>query len=117
MHYKNGREAKNGDKVMSFSNYPNSRPTVGILYDANPAGGNTCNGRLAAIGTSDPVADLSECLHLDDVRQNLGGLVADSSKPVIEDKPQEEDNSDEKTDGPQSDVAAAAGGITQTALE
>ena len=35
MHYRNGREAKNGDKVVLFSGYSN--PVVGILYDASAA--------------------------------------------------------------------------------
>jgi hypothetical protein len=32
MHYKNGREAKNGDKVILLSAY--GSPVIGILYDA-----------------------------------------------------------------------------------
>jgi hypothetical protein len=64
MHYKNGREAKNGDKVVLFPSY--GPPTVGILYDA-VAGNNDCNGRVARMAPSDPCPDLKECLHLDDV--------------------------------------------------
>lgn len=64
MHYKNGREAKNGDKVMIV---PQSygHPVVGILYDAQ-AGNDYCNGRLAPISNNDPYPNLKECLHLDD---------------------------------------------------
>ena len=66
MHYRNGREAHNGDKIMVVSNYPQYRPpVVGILYDA-VAGNDHCNGRLARIDSTDPMPDLSECLHLDD---------------------------------------------------
>ena len=65
MHFKNGRPAKNGDKVISIPSY--GTPVVGILYDAVP-GNNTCNGRLAATSLNDPTANLSECLHADDVR-------------------------------------------------
>jgi hypothetical protein len=64
MHYKNGREAKNGDKVILVPSY--GPPRVGILYGAT-AGNDTCNGNLAQISQSDPVANLSECLHADDV--------------------------------------------------
>ena len=64
MHYKNGREAKNGDKVALFPSY--GPPTVGILYDA-VRGNNDCNGRVARMASSDPCPDLKECLHLDDV--------------------------------------------------
>ncbi len=64
MHYKNGREAKNGDKVMLLP--MNGMPIVGILYDA-VAGNDYCNGRIAPTGSSDPCPNLKECLHLDDV--------------------------------------------------
>jgi hypothetical protein len=62
MHYKNGREAKNGDKVMLIPSW--GSPVVGILYDAT-AGNDTCNGKLAPILPSDPCPNLQECLHLD----------------------------------------------------
>lgn len=63
MHYKNGREAKNGDKVMVIPTY--GPPTVGILYDAQ-AGNDYCNGKIAPISQSDTMPNLKECLHLDD---------------------------------------------------
>jgi len=65
MHYKNGREAKNGDKVLLLSSY--GAPVVGILYDA-VAGNNTCNGKIAPCSPSDPMPNLAECLHVDDVK-------------------------------------------------
>lgn len=65
MHYKNGREAKNGDKVVLFPAY--GPPVVGILYDAT-AGNDYCNGRIASLSPSDPCPNLSECLHYDDVK-------------------------------------------------
>lgn len=64
MHYKNGREAKNGDKVMLFSGYSN--PVVGILYDASTEN-DYCNGKLAITKPDDLCPNLQECLHLDDV--------------------------------------------------
>lgn len=64
MHYKNGREAKNGDKVMLIPSY--GAPVVGILYDAT-AGNDYCNGKLAPTSPNDPCPNLKECLHLDDV--------------------------------------------------
>lgn len=64
MHYKNGRIAKNGDKVVLV---PSSGPPVaGILYDA-VAGNNDCNGKIAVTRTNDPCPDLKQCLHADDV--------------------------------------------------
>jgi hypothetical protein len=78
MHYKNGRAAKNGDKVVLFSSY--YAPIVGILYDA-VAGNDTCNGRLAPIQPNDPCPNLKECLHLDDVLAALPENVRDITAP------------------------------------
>jgi hypothetical protein len=77
MHYKNGREAKNGDKVVLFPSY--GAPVVGILYDAT-AGNDFCNGRIAHISISDTCPNLKECLHLEDVLKALPAEVPDSSK-------------------------------------
>lgn len=67
MHYKNGREAKNGDKVVIVPDPKyGGTPVVGILYDANP-GNDFCNGRLALTSPSDPTPCLKDCLHVDDV--------------------------------------------------
>jgi len=63
MHYANGREAKNGDKVVLLGY---GGPTVGILYDAQ-AGNDYCNGKIAVTKPGDPCPNLKECLHLDDV--------------------------------------------------
>jgi hypothetical protein len=78
MHYKNGREAKNGDKIVMIPSYGN--PIVGILYDAQ-TGNDHCNGKLAPINTNDPSPNLKECLHLDDVLLALPTEVPDTSKP------------------------------------
>ena len=64
MHYRNGREAKNGDKVVLIPSY--GTPMLGVLYDA-VAGNDACNGRLAAVSQNDPMPNLADCLHLDDV--------------------------------------------------
>jgi hypothetical protein len=77
LHYKNGREAKNGDKVIVFPVY--GPPMVGILYDA-VAGNDYCNGRVAPIANNDPGVNLKETLHFDDVVQALPAEVPDSSK-------------------------------------
>ena len=68
MHYKNGREAKNGDKVMWIPDPKyGASPVVGILYNAT-AGQDYCNGQLAFVLPSDPTPNLKECLHLDDAQ-------------------------------------------------
>lgn len=67
MHYKNGREAKNGDKVLlTPQTGATSTPVVGILYDA-VAGNDHCNGRLALVTPSDPWPNLKDCIHIDDI--------------------------------------------------
>lgn len=72
MHYKNGREAKNGDKIVLIPEYRDvngnylGAPVVGILYDAR-AGNDYCNGKIARIAPNDPCPNLKECLHIDDV--------------------------------------------------
>jgi hypothetical protein len=76
MHYKNGREARNGDKVMLLAVH--GPPVIGILYDAT-AGNDYCNGKIAPILPSDACPNLKECLHLDDVIKALPAEVPDSS--------------------------------------
>ncbi len=74
MHYRNGREAKNGDKIVSLTNVykPDGKITVainaiGILHDAVP-GNDYCNGSIAStIGGPVMGACLCDCLHMDDL--------------------------------------------------
>jgi hypothetical protein len=63
MHYRNGREAKNGDKVVQLG-YDGSIQGVGILHSA-VAGNDYCNGAVAPIINTS--ACLVDCLHADDV--------------------------------------------------
>lgn len=76
MHYKNGREAKNGDKVVLIPSY--GPPAVGVLYDAT-AGNDFCNGKIASIASNDPCPNLKEVLHLDDVLKALPAEIPDTS--------------------------------------
>lgn len=69
MHYKNGREAKNGDMVVCIPEH-GGPPTVGILYNA-VAGNDYCNGRIAPVGQGDACPNLKECLHFDDVKEAI----------------------------------------------
>jgi hypothetical protein len=77
MHYKNGREARNGDKVVLIPAYGGA-PVVGILYDAI-AGNDYCNGRIAPMLPNDPCPNLKECLHLEDV---LAALPSELREPA-----------------------------------
>lgn len=64
MHYRNGREAKNGDRVIQLGNDGKVLGT-GILYDA-VAGNDYCNGSVAPTPQSTG-ACLIDCLHADDL--------------------------------------------------
>lgn len=73
MHYRNGREAKNGDKILQIGGYGAGTPTVvavGVLYDA-VAGNDFCNGNIAPTQAGPTGACLCDCLHLDDVAELL----------------------------------------------
>lgn len=64
MHYRNGREAKNGDKVVQLD-MKGGVSGFGILYDA-VAGNDYCNGMVAPV-TGGAGACLVDCLHADDL--------------------------------------------------
>lgn len=67
MHYRNGREAKNGDKIIQIDN--GKVTDFGILHSATP-GNDFCNGKIAGI-TYNPGACMCDCLHIDDVNAML----------------------------------------------
>ncbi len=66
MHYKNGREAKDGDSIIVLT--PGQPVQAGVLY-ASHAGSDTCNGRLAHTSPGDMYVNIKDCLHVEDVRQ------------------------------------------------
>lgn len=72
MHYRNGREAKNGDKIIQIGGYGESAQVVavGVLYDAKP-GNDFCNGTIAPMQNVNTGACLCDCLHVDDVAEML----------------------------------------------
>ena len=70
MHYRNGREAKNGDKIIQLDMQGGRILNIGILYDA-VAGNDYCNGRIAPISPSVTGACMCDCLHIDDVADML----------------------------------------------
>ena len=82
MHYKNGREAKQGDMVLFMDPYSN-RPVTGILY-GTISQSETCNGRLAVPSANDPLINIKDCLHIDDV---LATTIPDSTVLVPTDAP------------------------------
>lgn len=65
MHYRNGREAKNGDKVVKLDN-EGKVVSFGVLHSATP-GNDYCNGNIAVIQSTTDYACMVDCLHVDDV--------------------------------------------------
>lgn len=49
MHYRNGREAKNGDKVAQIESQSGKVTAVGALQNATP-GNDYCNGQIVVDG-------------------------------------------------------------------
>ena len=69
MHYRNGKEAKNGDKIVQLG-ADGKIMGVGILYDATP-GNDYCNGMVASIQPNVSGACLIDCLPVEDVAELL----------------------------------------------
>ena len=78
MHYRNGREAKNGDRVIQLSHEGGKVVGTGILYDAI-AGNDYCNGNVAPVAT--PGACLIDCIHVDDLAEILKEKGLDKRPP------------------------------------
>lgn len=69
MHYRNGREAKNGDKIVKLKN-DGEIEAFGVLYDAEP-GNDYCNGYIATIKAVQDYACMVDCLHVEDIGEIL----------------------------------------------
>lgn len=70
MHYRNGREAKNGDKIIQLNG--GEVEAFGVLEGATPGeGSDHCNGEIKSITPADNVACLCDCLHVDDLKEIL----------------------------------------------
>ena len=73
MHYRNGREAHNGDKVVRISINDGKIEAFGTLENAVP-GNDYCNGDIVN-GTVRVYACMCDCLHVDD----LAAILAEHS--------------------------------------
>lgn len=69
MHYRNGREAKNGDKIIQLGATGGKVVAFGVLHDAIP-GNNYCNGSIAPVAQQ-AGACMCDCLHIEDVEAML----------------------------------------------
>lgn len=65
MHYRNGREAKNGDRIVRL-NDAGKIEAYGVLHSATP-GNDYCNGNIAVVQGANEYACMVDCLHVDDV--------------------------------------------------
>lgn len=68
MHYRNGREAKNGDPIVKLAG--GRIVAYGILHSAVP-GNDYCNGNIAAIQPPNDYACMVDCLHVEDLEKIL----------------------------------------------
>lgn len=81
MHYRNGRPAQNGDKIIQLGGTSGARITsMGVLFDATP-GNDHCNGSIAPIQNTPTGACLCDCLHVDDVAALLAEKGLDKRPP------------------------------------
>ncbi len=68
MHYRNGRPAKNGDKVVKLEG--GKVVAFGVLHSA-VEGNDYCNGNIAIVQSATDYACMVDCLHVDDVAELL----------------------------------------------
>lgn len=68
MHYRNGREARKGDKIVKIEG--GRIVAFGVLHSAVP-GNDYCNGNIASIQSPSEMACLCDCLHVDDLAEIL----------------------------------------------
>lgn len=76
MHYRNGREAKNGDKIVKFRSDSSKIEAFGVLHSA-VSGNDYCNGHIAVIQSATEYACMCDCLHIDDVADILAEKALD----------------------------------------
>lgn len=82
MHYRNGREAKNGDKIVKLQD--GKVVAFGVLHSAVP-GNDFCNGNIAIIQAPNDYACMCDCLHVDDVAEVLAEKGLDK-RPAVTSK-------------------------------
>ena len=68
MHYRNGREAKNGDIIVQLNG--GQVQAFCVLYSAT-VGNDYCNGSIAPVQPTNKMACMCDYLHVDDVAELL----------------------------------------------
>jgi hypothetical protein len=69
MHYRNGRAAHNGDKIVQIDTTGKIN-ALGVLHSAVP-GNDYCNGYIAPTQYPGVSACMVDCLHIDDLAELL----------------------------------------------
>ena len=68
MHYRNGREAKKGDRIVKLEG--GRVVAFGVLYHVTP-GNDYCNGDIGPAQPMNDYACLCDCLNVEDVAEVL----------------------------------------------
>ena len=68
MHYRNGKEAKNGDKIVRLEG--GKIVAFGVLHGAVP-GNDHCNGNIAIVQSANEYACMCDRLHIEDIAEIL----------------------------------------------
>jgi hypothetical protein len=79
MHYRNGRIASNGDKVIQLD-FAGKVTAFGVLHSAT-AGNDYCNGAIAPIQQAITGACIVDCLHIEDIEKMIAEKQLDK-RPV-----------------------------------
>ena len=69
MHYRNGREAHNGDLAIQIG-FDGKLNALGVVHSAVP-GNDYCNGGIAPLQGANVGACMCDCLHIDDLMEML----------------------------------------------
>lgn len=64
MHYRNGRAALCGDKIVRLN--AGKIEAFGVLHSATP-GNDHCNGNIAVVQSANEYACMCDCIHIDDL--------------------------------------------------
>jgi hypothetical protein len=75
MHYRNGRAANNGDKIVKLEG--GKIVAFGVLHSATAAGNDYCNGNIASVQSPTDYACMVDCLHVEDLAALLASAGLD----------------------------------------
>lgn len=78
MHYKNGREAKEGDTVIASAS---GRVIAGILVDTN-AQSDTCNGQVVRAAGNPYYINIKDAYHVEDAYAITDKVIAPPTPPT-----------------------------------